>query len=52
MGIIKGSRAVFWPPSQHRIDLLAIEVDEVEAVDVIVGTPGRVWYPVSPLEQL
>ena len=33
------------------MDVLVIEVDKVGAVDVIVGAPGRIGYPVSPLEQ-
>ena len=30
------------------MDVLVIEVDEVGAVNVIVGAPGRIGYPVSP----
>ena len=32
--------------------MLVIEVDEMGAVDIIVGASGRIGYPVSPLEQL
>jgi len=32
--------------------MLVIEVDEVGAVDVIVGASGCIGYPISSLEQL
>ena len=51
IGVIKDSCAVLQPPSHHWFDVLVIEVDEVGAVHVIGGAPGRIRYLASPMEQ-